>query len=257
MRKHLTALLAACCMLAAFSVPASAMEYSFDGPDAGLFGRPTSDDTIYVTTAEPVNTNRSKDAAYIPPAFGSPTSYTLNTGERLTPNLVGGSAAAGTVSGTGGVTMLPPTISGNTGSYTSVKYTPVTEELYYSGGYLGTLGISTLGLSVRVYQGTDSEALRNGVGHFADTSIWEGNVAIAGHNRGVNNYFGKIHTLDVGDTIQLTTRLGTRSYEVYSVAKISADDTGVLNDSAENIITLITCVMDQPDYRWCVQAREK
>ena len=260
MKKHLTALLAACCMLAALSMPVSAAEYSFDGPDAGLFGRPTSDNTIYVTVDEPANTNRSKDAAYIPPAFGSPTSYTLNAGELLTPNLVGGSTG-GTVSGTGGVTALPPTISGsvsgNTGSYTSVKYTPVTEELYYSGGYLGTLGIPTLGLSVRVYQGTDADALRNGVGHFADTSIWDGNVAIAGHNRGVNNYFGKIHTLNVGDTIQLTTRIGTRSYEVCSVAKISADDTGVLNDSAENIITLITCVMDQPDYRWCVQAREK
>ena len=94
MRKHLTTLLAVCCMLAAFSVPASAMEYRFDGPDAGLFGRPTSDDTVYATTAEPVNTNRSKDAAYIPPAFGSPTSYTLNAGERLAPNLVGGSATA-------------------------------------------------------------------------------------------------------------------------------------------------------------------
>ena len=50
MKKYLTTLLAACCMLAAFSMPASALEYHFDGPDAGLFGRPTSDDTIYVTT---------------------------------------------------------------------------------------------------------------------------------------------------------------------------------------------------------------
>ena len=255
MKKHLTALLAACCMLAALSMPVSAAEYSFDGPDAGLFGRPTSDDTIYVTVDEPANTNRSKDAAYIPPVFGSPTSYTLNAGERLTPNLVSGSIT-GTVSGADGVTALPPTISGSVSGNTG-SHTPVAEELYYSGGYLGTLGIPTLGLSVRVYQGTDADALRNGVGHFADTSIWDGNVAIAGHNRGVNNYFGKIHTLNVGDTIQLTTRLGTRSYEVCSVAKISADDTSVLNDSTENIITLITCVMDQPDYRWCVQARQK
>ena len=36
--------------------------------------------------------DRSKNAAYIPPAFGSPTSYTLNAGELLTPNLVSGSA---------------------------------------------------------------------------------------------------------------------------------------------------------------------
>lgn len=41
------------------------------------------------------------------------------------------------------------------------------------------------------------------------------------------------------------------------LAKISVDDTSVLNDSTENIITLVTCVMNQPDYRWCVQARQK
>ena len=188
------------------------------------------------------------------------TSYTLNAGELLTPNLVSGSVA-GTISGTGGVTVLPPTTSGsssgNAGSYTPVKYTAVTKDLYYSGGYLGTLKIPTRGLSVKVYQGTDADALRKGAGHFANTSIWEGNVAIAGHNRGVNNHFGKIHTLDIGDTIKLTTQLGTRSYEVYSVSKIGVDDTSVLNDSTENIITLVTCVMNKPDYRWCVQAREK
>ena len=220
MKKYLTTLLAACCMLAAFSMPASALEYHFDGPDAGLFGRPTSDDTIYVTMDKPANTDRSKNAAYIPP----------------------------TTSGSS---------SGNTGSYTPVKYTAVTKDLYYSGGYLGTLKIPTLGLSVKVYQGTDADALRKGAGHFASTSIWEGNVAIAGHNRGVNNHFGKIHTLDIGDTIKLTTQLGTRSYEVYSVSKIGVDDTSVLNDSTENIITLVTCVKNQPDYRWCVQARVK
>ena len=117
MKKYLTTLLAACCMLAAFSMPASALEYHFDGPDAGLFGRPTSDETIYVTMDKLANTDRSKNAAYIPPAFGSPTSYTLNAGELLTPNLVSGSAT-GTVSGTGGVTVLPPSASGSTATVT-------------------------------------------------------------------------------------------------------------------------------------------
>lgn len=257
MKKYLTTLLAACCMLAAFSMSASALEYSFDGPDAGLFGRPTSDDTIYVTTDEPANTNRGKDAAYIPPAFGSPTSYTLNAGERLTPNLVSGSTT-GTVGGTGGVTILPSNgVESGSWSYQPIGYTAVTSDLYYSGGYLATLKIPTLGLSVKVYQGTDSDALRKGAGHFASTSIWDGNVAIAGHNRGVNNHFGKIHTLDIGDTIKLTTKLGTRAYEVYAVYKVSVDDMSVLNDSSENIITLVTCVRDQPAYRWCVQARAK
>ena len=68
---------------------------------------------------------------------------------------------------------------------------------------------------------------------------------------------GKIHTLDIGDTIMLTTKLGTRSYEVYAAYKVSVDDMSVLNDSAENIVTLVTCVRDQPSCRWIVQARAK
>ena len=126
-------LLTICCLLASLSVPAYAADYNISAPDAGVFGRPTSDDTIYVTTDKPANTDRSKNAAYIPPAFGSPTSYTLNAGELLTPNLVSGSTT-GTVSGTGGVTVLPPSASGstggNTGSYTQTKYTAVPKDLY-------------------------------------------------------------------------------------------------------------------------------
>lgn len=205
------------------------------------------------------NEDVSKNAALIPPIFGSESMNALHTGEYLTPNLApGGIPASGSVIGGGSSGVVTPgsTVSG--GSYQpSVLFTDVTSELYYKNGSLGRLDIPALDLSVRICQGTDSAALVKGAGHFTNTSIWDGNVAIAGHNRGVNNHFGKIHTLNVGDTIKLMTKLGERSYEVYSVAKIGADDTSVLNDSAENIITLVTCVMNQPDYRWCVQARQK
>lgn len=258
MKKRLSMLLAVCCMLTVFSVPASATEYSFDGPDAGLFGTPTSDETIYVTTAEPVNTDRSKTAAYIPPAFGSPTSYTLNAGELLTPNLVKQNMVFGVTGSTGGVTVIPPsytstvTTGGTTAAATA--YTELTSDLYYNAGHIGTLKIPSISLTVKVYEGTDSATLKKGAGHFKDTSVWDGNVALAGHNRGVNNHFGKIHTLSIGDEITWTTKLGSRTYEVFSVAKISVDNLSVLNSNSENIITLVTCVKDQPDYRWCVQA---
>ena len=72
MRKLLVKLLATSCLLAAFSTPVSALQYDFAAPDAGLFGMPTSDSTTYVTTGEPLNTDRSKTVAYIPPVFGSP-----------------------------------------------------------------------------------------------------------------------------------------------------------------------------------------
>lgn len=127
----------------------------------------------------------------------------------------------------------------------------------YKDGSLGTLSAPSIGLSTKIYQGTDSAAMRKGAGHFTETSIWDGNVAFAGHNRGVNNHFGKIHTLKNGDTITLATTLGTRRYSVYSVRKVSVNDVSVLNPSDENMVTLVTCVMNQPDYRWCVQARQK
>ena len=284
MRRNLTMLLAVCLMLAVFCFPAYAVEYDFSGPGSGLFAEPTSDNTIYVPTRDDTNIDRSKTAAFIPPAFGSLTSYTMGAWQLLTPNLVNngsttnGAAVNNSNSATGspaandpsGDTFPPspgftipdnPFINQADGTdvfdWTGTGFTDVTSDLYYSGGELGTLSISTIGLTVKVYQGTDNASLAKGAGHFTDTSIWDGNIAVAGHNRGVTNHFGKIHTLTNGDTITLTTKLGTRSYEVYSVEKISVDDVSVLDSTGANVITLITCVMDQPLYRWCVKAVEK
>ena len=258
--KKIITLCLSLCLTAALAAPAYALEYSIDAPDDYDFGRNTSIEVIHTADGGAMrNEDVSKNAALIPPIFGSESMNALHTGEYLTPNLApGGIPASGSVIGGGSSGVVTPgsTVSG--GSYQpSVLFTDVTSELYYKNGSLGRLDIPALDLSVRICQGTDSAALVKGAGHFTNTSIWDGNVAIAGHNRGVNNHFGKIHTLNVGDTIKLMTKLGERSYEVYSVAKIGADDTSVLNDSAENIITLVTCVMNQPDYRWCVQARQK
>ena len=259
MKKLLASLLAACCLTGATMLPASALEYSFDAPDDPLFGRPTSDDTIYVTTDAPANTDRSKNAALIPPAFGSPTSYVLGSGELLTPNLIrdgqiytgpGNSTSAGNGTTTIPNTSTVPTLPSVDTSGSVTAYTPVTDALYYSGGYIATLSIPAIGLKVKVNEGTSSTALATGAGHFENTSIWNGNVAIAGHNS-----FGKIHMLSGGDKITLTTKLGTRTYEVYSVQKILSTQVSVLDATNDNIITLVTCVMDQPAYRWCVQAK--
>ena len=73
----------------------------------------------------------------------------------------------------------------------------------------------------------------------------------------MNNHFGKIHTLEAGDTITLTTMLGTRTYAVTSVSKVSVNDTSGLASTTENCITLYTCVENQPAFRWCVRALER
>ena len=246
-------------LMAALAVSTSALEYTIDAPDDYDFGRSTSVGTVHTADGGAIkNTDASKNAALIPPAFGSESMNALNTGEYLTPNLApGGMPASGSVIGGGASGGVTPgsTVSG--GSYQpSVLFTDVTSDLYYKNGSLGKIEIPTLGLSVRIYQGTDSKTLVKGVGHFEDTSIWEGNVCLAAHNRGANSCFGRIHTLDIGDKITLTTKLGTRTYKVTDVSKVSETDRSGLADSGENMLTLYTCVRNQRDQRWCVTAVE-
>ena len=258
MKKIFTFALAVC-MMASLAVSASALEYSIDAPDDYDFGRDTSIEVIHTADGGAMkNTDVSKNAALIPPVFGSESMNALHTGEYLTPNLApGGIPASGSVIGGGASGVVTPGSAVSGGSYQpSVLFTEVSGDLYYKNGSLGRLEIPALDLSVRIYQGTDSKTLAKGVGHFEDTSVWAGNVCLAAHNRGTNSYFGQLHTLDIGDRIKLTTKLGTRTYKVTDVSKVSETDRSGLADSGENMLTLYTCVRNQRDHRWCVTAVE-
>ncbi len=281
--KKMVASLLAVCMLLALAVPAFALEYTFDEDEQSGYGKPTSVDPVVTADGgAQKNEDVSKNAAIIPPGFGTPTSNTLNTGEYLTPDLVPSSMAAtgATVNGDF-VVVFPPDMSGlsaesvpadlSAGSTmvpgsadvtvtvpgsTSSGYTEVTDDLYYKDGSLGTLEIPAIGLTVDIFEGTDAATLKRGAGHFEDTSIWDGNAGFAAHNRGANSYFGKIHTLELGDRITLTTKLGTRTYGVTSVSKVSETDRSALTASQSNVIALYTCVRDERDFRWCVTGQE-
>ena len=280
--KKFPVFLSALCLTASLMIPVSAaspMKYTISGPGDPEYGKPTSFEVVHTPdNGAQKNEDVSKNAALAPPAFGSYSADTLNTGTPLTPNLAPGyQPTAGAVVNGNSATIQPPDMSGGiannsssvfvpgsstvtvTGSQdaaSSTGYTEVTDDLYYSGGYLGRLKIPSLNVNVKVYEGTDSKTLAKGAGHFPDTSIWDGNVAIAGHNRGTNCYFGNIHTLELGDKITLTTKLGTRTYEVTSVSKVSETDHSGLAASKTNMLTLYTCVRDQRDQRWCIQAVE-
>ena len=267
--KKLTMLFSLLCLTLVLTVPASALDYSIDGPGDPEYGKSTSiEPVVTADRGELPNVDVSKNAALIPPGFGSPSAYTLNTGIPLTPNLAPGYmlGEGAVISGGTGVTVAPPDfntipsgIGSDNGTATptpSAGFTEVTSDLYYKDGYLATLKIPSLNVNVKVYEGTDSAVLAKGAGHFEDTSIWDGNCAIAGHNRGTNCYFGNIHNLNVDDTITLTTKLGTRIYAVTSVNKISETDNSLLAPTAENCITLFTCVRNERDYRWAVRAVE-
>lgn len=242
--------------------PALAAEYEIDAPDDGLFASPTSVEQVIVVgggVTEQSNIDRSKNAALVPPPFGSPESYQTGTGAVLIPQASSTSTGTSTAGNSGSV-YYPPAEADSPGSSevtvsSSNKFT-LPDGLYYSDGSLGRLKIPALDLSVKVYEDESLESLSKGAGHFKSTSCWDGNVGLAGHNRGVANHFGKIHTLRIGNKITYTTKLGTRTYEVFFVGKIKETDFSRLERSNENLITLITCVRDVPNMRWCVQARE-
>ena len=277
MKKRMILPVLALCLTASLAAPASALEYTIETDKAPYYGTPTSVETVITPDGGKIkNEDLSKNAAIVPPGFGTPSSNTLHTGTYLTPNLVASQMAQGGISGGIGNLVTPPDTSGVAAPSQEVQdgsanisqsfiqggvtyttaFTEVTDDLYYSGGYLATLKIPSLNVNVKVYEGTSSSVLAKGAGHFEGTSIWSGNVAVAGHNRGANCYFGDIHKLNVGDKITLTTKLGTRTYAVESVSKISETDQSGLTATSRNQITLYTCVRDQSAYRWCVVATE-
>jgi sortase A len=127
---------------------------------------------------------------------------------------------------------------------------------YYEDGTIGTLTVERFNKTVKVFEGENLDNLKKGAGHFSNTSAWDGNVALAGHNRGGSAYFSFVKDLNNGDRLTYTTRYGTRTYQVVSKTQINEWDNLPLSWSAENILTLITCVADVPELRYCVIAVE-
>ena len=184
----------------------------------------------------------------------------------------GGSSGSGTIPGGNGSSNNGGS-SGNNGGGTSNKipeytYTdfdgetpqyPLTtiEQVQQEDGSIGTLSIPSIGLKVTAYDGDTFAAMKKGVGHIASTSCWNGNIALVGHNRGTSSHFGRLKKLQPGDEMSYTTKLGTRTYVVDSVSKISDTDWSKLQYTSDNRLTLITCVEDVGSQRLCVQAVEK
>ena len=67
--------------------------------------------------------------------------------------------------------------------------------------------------------------MRKGAGHVDGTSVWNGNVALCGHNRGSWPYFGTLKNVQAGEVIAYRTSLGTRAYRVVSAGRILATNT--------------------------------
>ncbi len=117
--------------------------------------------------------------------------------------------------------------------------------------------IPKINLLAPIKEGTSQEVLADAVGHFEESEKYEGNVALAGHNRGYNcDFFGEIKKLKNGDKIIYYTDGGRKEYEVVLNKIIHQTDWTYIENTEDNRITLITCVENMYEYRRCIQAVE-
>jgi len=108
------------------------------------------------------------------------------------------------------------------------------------GSSLGQIEISSIGLTAMIEEGNDRRTLRRAVGHLPGTALpgQPGNVVIAGHR---DTFFRPLRNIHTGDEIILKTLNGSYRYRVDLTEVVAPQDTDVLDNSNEAILTLVTC----------------
>lgn len=212
------------CLTMALAPSAGALEYSIDAPEGANYGKPTSIEVPQTADGGArKNEDISKNAAKIPPLFGSGASNTLNTGSWLTPNLVPGmQPSGGTINGSNAAIVLPQSAGGGG---------------IGSTGSSGSIGGSTIS---------------NGTTSSGSNSTTTGPNFITNTQPNTSSGFTKV----TSDMYYSNGHLGTRTYKVISVSKVDEDDRSGLAVTRENKLTLCTCIEDERDYRWCVVCTE-
>lgn len=131
-------------------------------------------------------------------------------------------------------------------------------EDIWDDSVLGIITIDKIGLNATVKEGTSSETLLNYIGHIEETATYDGNIGLAGHNRGCeNSYFARINELEEGDIIKYKTKFFDRTYVVDNIQVIYETDWTLLESTEKNKLSLITCIANKRNQRLCVQATEK
>ena len=142
--------------------------------------------------------------------------------------------------------------------------------------------IEKLNLTTNIAEGTSSDVISNKVGHYTNSNILSGIIALKAYNIGEgNNYFANLKELQIGDEIKYTVNENQSTYKVTSNKiiecseslsevdeftqilnnikgnSIDNEDTKTENDQSKNdILILITYVKDMPNNLRCVVAEK-
>ena len=106
------------------------------------------------------------------------------------------------------------------------------------------LQIPKINLKVVVAEGIEDDIIKYAVGHFPETVKpgEKGNCALAGHrNFDTGEFFLKIDKLSEGDDIIISTHDKSYTYKVIKSFVVAPEDTYILDNTEESIVTLVTC----------------
>lgn len=105
---------------------------------------------------------------------------------------------------------------------------------------IGTITFPSLDLSWALFEGTNTEQLSKGVGHFVK-SVLPGetdNSVLSGHRTTVFNHLGD---LKVKDLILVKTKAGTFTYQVRKFRIVERTNRTVIVPTETAVLTLTTC----------------
>lgn len=106
------------------------------------------------------------------------------------------------------------------------------------------ISIPRLGIDQSIVQGTDEEALRNGVGQVlngAYPAAETGNVVFAAHNDIYAQLFKDLDQMQIGDEFTVQTRSKTFVYRVTGYDIVDPTDVHVMANQGRATATLISC----------------
>jgi len=105
---------------------------------------------------------------------------------------------------------------------------------------VGKLDVPRIHVSVMVAEGTSPRVLRVAAGHIPGTALpgQAGNVALAAHR---DTFFRRLGDLKTGDVIRLTVPGRQYVYSVKFTDVVGPKETWVLDPSAGESLTLVTC----------------
>jgi sortase A len=111
------------------------------------------------------------------------------------------------------------------------------------GSPIGILSIPKISLSMVIVEGTGTEQLRSGPGHYPGTPLpgQAGNAAIAGHRTTYLHPFYNLDALTPGDSIDVLTAQGWFVYSVTGSQAVAPSDVAVVAPTPTPVLTLTTC----------------